>query len=125
MTDIQAAIRAVDDDFEAAFETGNAAEIAELYTDDGMLLPAGSDVVQGKKGIAAFWQGAMDMGIKHATLEITEIEQHGDTAIDVGRYTLSGSVGQVIDQGKYVVIWKHEDGTWKLHRDIWNSSLAQ
>jgi ketosteroid isomerase-like protein len=30
--------------------------------------------------------------------------------------------GQVIDNGKYVVLWRREAGQWKLHRDIWNSS---
>ena len=27
------------------------------------------------------------------------------------------------DRGKYLVIWKNVDGTWKLHVDIYNSSL--
>ncbi|MCG6957208.1 MAG: hypothetical protein LJF04_14560 [Gemmatimonadetes bacterium] len=26
-------------------------------------------------------------------------------------------------RGKCVVIWKNEDGAWKLHRDIWTSSV--
>jgi len=30
--------------------------------------------------------------------------------------------GQVADEIKYIVVWKHEGGEWKLHRDIWNSS---
>jgi hypothetical protein len=29
----------------------------------------------------------------------------------------------VLDQGKYIVIWKREKGQWKLHRDIFNSSV--
>lgn len=124
-TDIHAAIRAADDRFEAAFNRGDAAGLAGLYTDDGMLLPTGSDFVQGKEAIAAFWKGAMDMGIKSAKIDIVEVEQHGGTAIDMGQYTLRSADDQVLDQGKYVVIWKHEDGTWKLHRDIFNSSLAQ
>jgi ketosteroid isomerase-like protein len=28
-----------------------------------------------------------------------------------------------MDRGKYIVVWKDEGGKWKLHRDIWNSSL--
>lgn len=80
---------------------------------------------KGKQAIEAFWQGVMDMGIKNAKLDIVEVEQHGDTAIEMGQYTLSSADDQVMDTGKYVVIWKHEDGTWKLQRDIWNSSLAQ
>ena len=64
------------------------------------------------------------MGIKNAKLNILEVDQHGDTAIEVGQYTLSSADDQVMDQGKYVVIWKYENGCWKLHRDIWNTSMA-
>jgi ketosteroid isomerase-like protein len=31
--------------------------------------------------------------------------------------------GKVADRGKYVVIWKRVGGEWKLHRDIWTTSL--
>jgi len=56
-------------------------------------------------------------------LEIIEVEGHGDTAIEVGKYTLSGEAGQVLDRGKYIIIFKQVDGQWKLHRDIFNSSM--
>jgi ketosteroid isomerase-like protein len=26
------------------------------------------------------------------------------------------------DQGKYLVIWKRQGQTWKIARDIWNTS---
>lgn len=120
--DIRTAIRRADDNFEATYARGDAASMAELYTEDGMLLPTGSDFVQGKPAIQQFWQGVMDMGIDEAELEIVELEDHGDTAVEIGRYTLSGD-GQVMDRGKYLVVWKQEDGEWKLHRDIWNTSV--
>jgi ketosteroid isomerase-like protein len=44
-------------------------------------------------------------------------------ACEVGRFTLtilSKGGRSVTDSGKYVVIWKIEGGTWKLHVDIWN-----
>ena len=66
----------------------------------------------------------MDRGKKTVRLEIVEAEGHGDTAIEIGKYTLSWEGGNVLDRGKYVVIWKQESGQWKLHRDIWNSSLS-
>jgi len=124
-TEIHSAIRAADDRLESTFGRGDAAGMAELYTATGELLPTGSDFVKGKQAIQAFWQGAMDMGIKNAKLDILEVEQHGNTAVEVGQYTLSGADDQVMDKGKYIVIWKQEDGTWKMHYDIWNSSLAQ
>ena len=121
---IRAAIEAADEKFMAAFNRGDAAALADLYTENGQLLPTGSDFVTGKAAIQAFWQGAMDMGIKSARLEIVEAEGHGDTAIEISKYTLSGDAGKIMDRGKYVVIWKQVGGQWKLHRDIWNSSLS-
>ena len=51
-------------------------------------------------------------------------EEHEDTAIEIGKHTLRGEAGNVMDSGKYAVLWKQEDSQWKLHRDIWNSGLS-
>jgi uncharacterized protein (TIGR02246 family) len=107
----------------AAFNGGDAAGVAALYTEGGQLLPPNAGVMAGQEAIQAFWQGAMNMGIQSAQLEIVEVEGHGETAIEVSKYTLCGAGGQVLDQGKYVVVWKREGGQWKLHRDIFNSSM--
>ena len=122
-TRVQAAITAVNENIMAARKRGDAAGVADFYTENGQLLPTGSDFVTGKAAIQAFWQAAMDRGRKTVRLEIVEAEGHGDTAIEIGKYTLSWEAGNVMDRGKYVVIWKQEGGQWKLHRDIWNSSL--
>jgi len=87
-----------------------------------MLLPPGSDPMQGKEAIRDFWQGAMNMGVKEAKLEIMEVELQGDSIIEIGRYYLKGAGDEVMDRGKYLVIWKQEGGEWKLHKDIWNTS---
>ena len=121
---IQGAITTANENFMATFDRGDAAGLSELYTENGQLLPTGSDFITGKAAIRAFWQGAMDMGIKTARLETIEAEEHGDTAIEIGKYTLSGEAGNVMDKGKYLVIWKQAGGRWKLHRDIWTSSLS-
>ncbi len=107
----------------AGTDQADAEGMGKLYTSDGQLLPSNSDFITGTEGIQTFWQAVMDMGIKTAELETVELEGHGDTAIEVGRYTLGGDGGQVLDKGKYVVIWKQDGGQWKLHRDIWNTSM--
>ena len=86
-------------------------------------MPPNSDFVRGKAAVQAFWQGAFDMGIKAAALDIVEVEAHGDTAIEISQYTLFVEGDQVADKGKYIVIWKRIEGEWKLHQDIYNSSM--
>ncbi|UCF90777.1 MAG: SgcJ/EcaC family oxidoreductase [Desulfobacterales bacterium] len=123
-SEVRAAIKAANEKFMTAFRQGDAAGMANLYTKDGQVLPPNSEIVAGKEALHWFWQALMDMGIKEAKLEIVEVEGLGDTAIEVSKYTLWGEGGRVFDKGKYIVIWKREQGEWKLHRDIYNSSLS-
>ena len=108
--------------FMAAFSRGDAAGAAAVYTEDGQVLPPNGASISGRPAIQSLWQGAMDTGVQAVRLETVEVEGDGPTAYEVGTYTLQGMGGQVLDMGKYMVIWKQEAGQWKLHRDIWNSS---
>jgi ketosteroid isomerase-like protein len=122
LANVRAAIRSVDEMFCSSFKRGSAGEIAALYTVDGQVLPPNGEIFEGTNAILDFWQGAFDLGLKELKLESTEIEVHGDTALEVGRYVLFAARGAEADRGKYIVIWKDQAGLWKLHRDIWNSS---
>jgi uncharacterized protein (TIGR02246 family) len=121
-SNIETLIGLTNTQFLNAFRRGDAAAMANCYTAGAKLLPAHSDFVQGTAAIRTFWQSAVDMGLQDASLETIEVEDHGDTAIEVGRYRLLAAAGAVADEGKYVVVWKNDQGTWKLHRDIWTTS---
>src|SRR5262245_57728481 len=120
--DIRSRIEAGNKAFGDAFRRGDSAAMANLYTAQAQLLPANSDFVRGTAAIRSFWQGVFDMGLKDGILETVEVEAHGDTAIEVGRYKLIAAGGAVADTGKYIVVWKNDKGAWKLHRDIWTTS---
>jgi ketosteroid isomerase-like protein len=121
-SEIREGIAVANANFMNTFNRGDGAAMGALYTENGQLLPPNSDFVRGQSAISAFWQGAMDMGIKSAKLETVELDGQGDAAFEVGRYSLAGEGGAEIDSGKFIVVWKKEGGKWKLHRDIWNSS---
>src|SRR5688572_33478320 len=91
-----------------------AAAIAALYASDARLLPPGGPPISGAAGIEAFWRGAMDLGIKAARLDTEELELHGTRVVEVGRYALEGDDQAPLDGGKYVVIWRQEEGEWRL-----------
>ena len=120
-------IRAANRNFMDRFKRGDAAGVAALYTGDAKLLPPDSQMMDGTDAIRSFWQGAMDMGVKEATLETVEVESRDDLAYEIGRYTLviQSKVGEsTTAKGKYVVVWKNRDGGWRLHVDIWNGSAS-
>jgi uncharacterized protein (TIGR02246 family) len=119
---IKTSVEAANKNWMNAFKNADASAVARLYTARAQLLPANSDVVEGTDAIRSFWQSGMNMGIKNVVLETIEVEDLGDTAIEGGRYRLLVANGSVADGGKYIVVWKNEGGTWKLHRDIWTTS---
>jgi uncharacterized protein (TIGR02246 family) len=123
-SDIREEIRSANQNFEKNFANGDAPGVASLYTSDGVLLPTGTGIQKGTNAIRNFWQMVMDMGIKAVHLETLEVEQAGETAIEMGQYELSGADGQRLDQGKYLIVWKRQEGQWKLDKDIWNTSLS-
>ncbi len=61
--DASNAIASVDEKFVAAFNRGDAAGLASLYTENGQILPSNSDFITGKTAIQGFWQAVLDMGI--------------------------------------------------------------
>ena len=93
-----------------------------LYTRDGIILPPNADAVRGTEAIAQFWEAFTELGITEARPVTLEVIPMGDHALEVGEYTLF-SHEDVIDRGKILVLWKIEDGVWKMHRDTWNSSI--
>jgi uncharacterized protein (TIGR02246 family) len=121
--DARAAIEAANKQFVAAFAKGDAAALAAMYTTGALAFPPNGEVTKGREAIQKLWKGVIDAGIKAATLTTTEVETHGDTAHEVGNYEMKVEGGKVADRGKYIVIWKRDGGQWKLHRDIWNSSM--
>lgn len=107
--------------FAAAFLRGDADAVAGLYTVDARLIPPGAEVVSGRPAIAAFWKGAIEAGLTDIVLETQELESVGDLAYEVGSVKLVAPDGGV-SRDRYLVVWKRENGKWRLHRDIWNSA---
>ncbi|HEX8634979.1 MAG TPA: DUF4440 domain-containing protein [Pyrinomonadaceae bacterium] len=127
MEEVREAIKRTNLKFAELFKHGDAAGVAALYTPDARLMPPDAPLMRGAEAITAFWQGAMNLGIKEATLETMEVETSGgDLATEIGQFTLSmqapGGGVRAAQTGKYIVLWKRQGDTWKLHADIWNAN---
>jgi uncharacterized protein (TIGR02246 family) len=124
----QKAIEANTKQFIEAFNKGDAAAVANMYTMDARVLPPNAEMVEGRANIQKFWQGAITAGLKLSTLETVNVEQQGNIAVEIGRYTstMPGAGGTTTtDQGKYVVLWKRDGKSWKLAVDIFNTNRPQ
>ena len=111
--------------FSRAYEAGDAAAMAALYTDDAVLLPNRATEVVGREAIEAYW--ALPDGERITAHAITPlaIEVDGDVATDYGTYTVSGEAnGEAWGPGlgNYLIVWRRgADGRWRMHLDMWNA----
>jgi ketosteroid isomerase-like protein len=97
----------------------NFSAIDQIYTADATVLPPGAPMASGRDNVRAFWQAAVAaLNPTGGRLETLSLEVLGDRAVEVGRATIESAASTV--EVKYVVVWKREDGSWKLHIDIWN-----
>ena len=99
-----------------------------MYTVDAIAFPPDHEMVKGRDAIGQFWKATRDSGVGSVTLTTVDVGRSGDLAYEVGNAALRiQPEGQQPTTAvvKYVVVWKRDaDGSWKLHRDIWNSLPA-
>lgn len=121
--EVRAAIEAANGKFSALATQGDGTALAKLYAKDGAVMPAGSEPIRGTEAIGKFWQRALSSGVAAIDLKTVEVYSQGMTATEVGEYALRDKAGKVLDRGKYVVIWRHEGGEWKLLRDMFSTNM--
>jgi uncharacterized protein (TIGR02246 family) len=116
-----AAIQKLDDEWSAAFNNGDAAAIAAMYTEDAYALPAGHDMVKGRAAIEAFWK-EMAQQLGNARLAVVDLAPLGPRrAREIGTFSFETKTQppQPVT-GKYVVVWRKIGNRWLLATDIWN-----
>jgi ketosteroid isomerase-like protein len=108
--------------FEDAIRSGDVVAAANLYADDGMILPPNYAPVQGRGAIAAYFKTMTDNGFS-LKLTPTDSWMDGKLAVRTGTYIVVDKAQKEIEHGKWLEAWKQgDDGRWLLVRDMWNSS---
>ncbi|HEY8186835.1 MAG TPA: DUF4440 domain-containing protein [Pyrinomonadaceae bacterium] len=112
-------LRRVLTDYEAGWTAGDAAALANLFAEDGFVLPAGRGPVKGRAAIQKLYThpGAP------LSLRAITYASHGDVAYIIGGY--SAQPGKP-DDGKFTLtLRKSEAGRWLIVSDMDNSNRRQ
>jgi ketosteroid isomerase-like protein len=103
------------------FNMGDALRTAANYTDDAQILPPQQPAIQGKPAIVAYFKANDDKYLGFGN-ETTWSLVRGEVGVEQGVYSVRNvRVGQNVETGKYIRIWKKINGTWKLYRDMYSS----
>ena len=116
---------------EAYFDAANAndaARWASLYTENAVMMPPNSPVVEGRAAIES-WLAKLPVKITDAKGTALEVEGAGSVAYVRGSYSMSlqipGLPESVPQQGKLLQIYARQPaGSWLLARDIWNANAS-
>ena len=95
---------------------------AKFYAKDGQLLQPNGETVSGRNNIEKYWEDVYKQGVTKIENAILEIGGKGKTYYEIGSYKAYNAKGELIGEGKHIVIWKKVKGDWVRSRDIWNSN---
>ncbi len=106
-----------------SFATGDSATFVGSYTSDACISPNNMPKMCGPQSINGFFIEGYKWGIRALSLTSEEVTGSKDAIVEIGKYELFADKNVSLDKGKYIVIWKEENGKLKMYRDIWNSDL--
>jgi uncharacterized protein (TIGR02246 family) len=118
---LQKTLQGISDKYEAAFNSKDAAGIAALYAENGVLIVGvpGDQVHSGRQDLEKFYEGAFKHGVSglHATVE--EVHSSGDVAWARGSFTemrpaMQGGNGLEQVHGLFGGVYEREGDSYKI-----------
>ncbi|RTE55446.1 DUF4440 domain-containing protein [Arenibacter aquaticus] len=121
LTTAKAEIEEANKKFMTFLAKGDSIGIANSYTADAKVMFAGAPSVTGRENIQKLFSGIINSGVTRINLETKEVFGTEDLLAEEGEVTVYVNDDTVAEE-KYIILWKKEDGKWKLFRDIANSN---
>jgi len=111
--------QAVADAWLGSFNGGDVAGLVLMYSADAEILPPDEPVISGPEAIEAFWQAYSpgQVRIEPGTVDSRRI---GEFWFREGAYTAVFPDEGETRVGKFVELWKKENGNWLIYRQMWN-----
>jgi len=89
--------------FMDAFRKADSISVADVYTHDAKVMNAGMPAM--------------------ITTKTLGVWNNSNTIVEEGKWIMANKEGEAYDHGKYLILWKMEDGKWKKFRDCHNSDI--
>jgi ketosteroid isomerase-like protein len=119
---VEAFIKSEGSKFNEEMQRGDSNALAAHYASNAIVMPPNSGPVEGRN-VTAVWGGAVRMGVKGFKLNTSDVTGGGDIYAETGTFEMTGADNKTMDKGKYITVWKKDNGSWKIYRDIWNTSM--
>ena len=109
-------IDSLDKQFSQHYFNGDSVAIYNMYAKD-----ARYESLKGNE-ILSSWGKQIRNSFKNDTRNLifttTSLSTDSEFLVELGTYEIKDGKGNSKHKGKYLVVWKHEEGNWKLYRDM-------
>ncbi|UII21715.1 YybH family protein [Fulvivirga ligni] len=106
-----------------AFSKGDPNLFINRYASDACIMAPNAASMCGKDAAKLFFQIAYDsMAVRDGKFTTTELYGMGNYVAENGLFELRDANDGIIDNGKYLVLWKKTDQGWKMYRDSFSSN---
>ena len=120
---IESAIELSNTNWERAFNSGDSAALAELYSADAVLVSPSLEIFNAKHDIRQFWKEHRLTGTDNLRLQSINFRIQGDviyqSAVWLATKTSNGIAAE-LDGEMTNVMTRQQDGSWKIQLQSWN-----
>jgi ketosteroid isomerase-like protein len=109
--------------FTKAHISGDTSFLNSIFTHDARILAPGMKAVSGKENIANLNWEWVNYGIHQFEEQNMSFYGNQGIYIDEGTYFMTYGPDSTEDSGKYLNVWKMEEGQWKISTNIWNGGI--
>lgn len=101
------------DEWSAALQSGEAANVVELYADDAILVPTlASALCHGQEEIFAYFEGVV-ASRPRVVIDEANIRVVGEVAVNSGLYTLTMADASVVP-ARFTFVYQRLAGGWRI-----------
>ena len=102
-------------EYESFLKNGDSIALGHMYTEDAEIIPS----VAGRKNITKVFGNMIRGGTTGSSFKTTKLWGNDQLLVEDGTGTWYHTDGTPVGSGRYLLVWKKDDGKWKIVRDTW------
>ena len=123
-TGLRSTLEQLNANWNQALNSGNAAAVAALYTEQATLSPGNGQTLVGRAAIEQLFKSFVDNGVHNHTIEIVDVGGDSRMAYQVAKWSANGAEkdGKKPSFGGILmsVFERRADGKWLARSHVWN-----
>lgn len=125
LAQVRTDIQALENSWAEALAAKDMEKLMAIFADNAVSLPNNEPILVGKEAIRksqeAQWAKSKDK--RSYKFDVLDVFAEGNMVVEVGKSTYMNEKGEVIGNGKYMVLYEKRDGKYLVLREMYNDDM--